>query len=462
MGNIPLLVASVVAVIGALGSGQLWLWANHRNQPWLAYWGLGHLVGAAATLLYGGRGKLPDFVTIDIATASLTLGFALLHAGARAFEGRRVSPMLIVAGPVIWLLACQVDAFIASLETRVLLGSLLSVFYTAATGLEFLRPRPGPVLPSRRTLGWLVVATAVLLVLRGGLAFVLPLEARGQNLPQANWFAVIVLLHVAARVAGAILMVALAKEEAEARVTLALTRSRDAEIDANQQKTRFLTRMSHELRTPLNAVLGMAQVLVADDALDTDTRARAGLFEQGGRHLLAIVNDLLDLASLEAGRIVPVPEPFDLGPCLSGSMALLLAAATAKGLRLELSIGREVPGRVRADPRRLRQMLLNLLGNAVKFTPAGGTITLAATIDPGGSIRLSVTDTGPGVPPALRPRLFEDFARGAEMSDVEGSGLGLAITAALARAMGGRLDYTPGPEGRGSCFHLTLPLPAVA
>ena len=184
---------------------------------------------------------------------------------------------------------------------------------------------------------------------------------------------------------------------------------------------------------------------------------------QAGRHLLAIVNDALDLARVEAGRLDLAPRPVAPREVLQGTLDLLAGAAAAKRLDLRLEIAAELPAMLVCDPLRLRQIAMNLLSNAAKFTPPGGAVVVTAGWDAAReALRVSVTDTGPGVPAELRPRLFGEFAQAAGAgSSGEGSGLGLAISAALAQAMGGSLDHAPGPGGRGSSFTLVLPARAA-
>jgi CheY-like chemotaxis protein len=176
---------------------------------------------------------------------------------------------------------------------------------------------------------------------------------------------------------------------------------------------------------------------------------------------LAITNDILDLASVEAGKFQLAPQPSRLRDIIDGSLGLMAETAAAKGIALTLEAAADLPVAVLADPLRVRQILLNLLGNAIKFTPAGGRVTLSVSWrGPRNGLQLSVADTGPGVPIAIRPYLFQDFAqRPFDMAASEGTGLGLAICASLAQAMGGTICYLPAPDAVGSVFTVALPLP---
>jgi len=246
------------------------------------------------------------------------------------------------------------------------------------------------------------------------------------------------------------LLARIAEHEAE------LVRTRDDALQASRLKSEFLAVMSHELRTPLNAVLGMAQLLELT-ALDETQRRYLGHVRQGGDTLLAVVNDVLDLASIEAGRLQLRPQAVALAPLLQDVASMHGALAHAKGLGWRLSLDPALPASVRADPQRLRQLLGNLLGNAVKFTEQG-EVELVAEPMPGG-VRLVVRDTGPGIPADFMPHLFEAFrqADGSMRRRHGGTGLGLAIVSRLARAMGGEVRARS-VEGEGAHFIVELPL----
>jgi signal transduction histidine kinase len=246
------------------------------------------------------------------------------------------------------------------------------------------------------------------------------------------------------------LLARIAEHEAE------LVRTRDEALQASRLKSEFLAVMSHELRTPLNAVLGMAQLLELTP-LDETQRRYLGHVRQGGGTLLAVVNDVLDLASIEAGRLQLRPQPVALAPLLEDVGCLHEALARAKGLGWRLALAPGLPAEVQADAQRLRQLLGNLLGNAVKFTERG-EVELSAEPMPGG-VRLVVRDTGPGIPPGFMPHLFEAFrqADGSTRRRHGGTGLGLAIVRRLAHAMGGEV-HARSVEGEGTRFIVELPL----
>ncbi|WP_149541159.1 PAS-domain containing protein [Siccirubricoccus phaeus] len=247
-----------------------------------------------------------------------------------------------------------------------------------------------------------------------------------------------------------------------------LALARDQAAAATEAKSRFLARMSHELRTPLNGVLGLAQALARDPALTGEQRARARTLEAAGRHLVAVANDVLDLARIEAGRLELRPAPAPLREVLEGCAALIRPAAEEKAAILRVLAAPELPAQVETDRTRLQQAILNLLSNAVKFSPEGGEVTLearrAGPPGPDGRmpVHFEVRDQGPGVPEAERAAVFGDFVQLERGSRMGGSGLGLAIAAGIVAQMEGRIGCSENPEGRGSAFWFEVPVRPVA
>ncbi|WP_264185505.1 PAS-domain containing protein [Roseicella aerolata] len=249
-----------------------------------------------------------------------------------------------------------------------------------------------------------------------------------------------------------------------------LAQARDAAAAATEAKSRFLARMSHELRTPLNGVLGLAQALARDPALSGEQRKRAETLEAAGRHLVAVANDVLDLAKVEAGRLELRATAADFAGLLRDCAMLVRPAAEEKRVTVVLDLAENLPAAAELDQTRLRQMVLNLLSNAVKFTPVGGQVELAAwTLGPIDveavlPVRIEVRDTGPGVPENQRRAIFGDFVQ-LDRGKAGGAGLGLAIAAGIAEQMGGRIGCDANdrsPAGQGAVFWLELPLRPVA
>jgi len=228
-----------------------------------------------------------------------------------------------------------------------------------------------------------------------------------------------------------------------------------------QQKDLFVASVSHELRTPMNAILGLADLIQHDRQLQPEVRAKVEDIQKSGEHLLTIVNDLLDHAQMEAGRLQVVSEPYDLHETLRTGHRLLLRRAQSKPIDYRLELAPDVPQWVMGDAHRLVQILVNLLGNALKFTERG-EIVLECSCSPD-RIWLEVRDTGMGIPAERQGRIFETFAQ-ADASIAGrfgGNGLGLAITRGLVQALGGQIDFES-REGQGTRFFLWLPLRPAA
>jgi len=243
------------------------------------------------------------------------------------------------------------------------------------------------------------------------------------------------------------------------RSAAALETARDQAMTADRAKSEFLANVSHELRTPLTAILGMADLL-ADDTLAGEQRHRVERIQEAGRTLLALLDDVLDLSRVEADRLELSPEPFELRAEVE-RVVEMLAPKAARGVSLELELEGEVPEWVRVDGRRLRQILVNLVGNAVKFTTKG-QVTVRVTTE-GARTRLAVEDTGIGIPEAAQARIFQPFQQvdASTSRRYGGTGLGLAISARLVRSLGGDLQLES-REGEGSVFHFTLALEPCA
>jgi len=239
-----------------------------------------------------------------------------------------------------------------------------------------------------------------------------------------------------------------------------LRRASVAAEKASEAKSQFLSRMSHELRTPLNAILGFAQLLELDE-LAEDQATSVDQIQRAGRHLLSLINEVLDIARIEAGQLSISAQAVRVGDVLEEVTTLLspMAEAAAVHMMVERHHHDELDLYVRADRQRLLQVLLNLGSNAVKYNEAGGTIAFRTTPVEGGGVRFSVHDTGPGIPHEQQDMLFVPFSRlGAERSAVEGTGVGLALSKQLVEVMGGTIGVESAP-GHGSTFWVEL-LPA--
>ena len=229
---------------------------------------------------------------------------------------------------------------------------------------------------------------------------------------------------------------------------------------ANQHKSEFLANMSHELRTPLNAIIGFSEVLA--DRMFGELNDKQAEYVQdvlaSGRHLLSLINDILDLSKVEAGRMELELTQFHLPTALDGALVLIRERATRHGIGLGLEADPEI-AEVVGDERKLRQVVLNLLSNAVKFTPEGGRIDVRAVLAEG-AVRVSVADTGVGIAPEDQDKIFEAFSQvGSGAARREGTGLGLTLTRQFVELHGGRI-WVESEVGKGSTFTFTLPVRA--
>jgi signal transduction histidine kinase/DNA-binding NarL/FixJ family response regulator len=345
-------------------------------------------------------------------------------------------------------------------------GTALMAAAHAALGRGLQWQQPGPLW---RALAWLIAALPLLL----SLASVRPRLSRHALATLAALLASLglVLLGLQRGVLLASLgpllllglglaLTALAQLRWEQLNSRRLRYERELAEAASQAKSQFLANVSHEIRTPMNALLGTAELL-SRTPLSAEQRRYVDLFQSSGQALFALINELLDISKIEAGRLELDASDFDVRALAEQCVALLKARAETQGLWLRLDFGREAEGWVHGDAKRLRQVLLNLLGNAIKFTQVGGVALLVRRN--GDTLLLTVSDTGIGIAPSKHELVFEPFtqADGSVTRFFGGTGLGLSISRSLVELMGGRIWLESVP-GQGASFHIALPLPSCA
>jgi len=237
-----------------------------------------------------------------------------------------------------------------------------------------------------------------------------------------------------------------------------LRRAKEEAEQANRAKSEFLSRVSHELRTPMNSILGFSQLLEMDSSLTLKQKEGVKHILKAGRHLLDLINDVLDIARIESDHLRLSLEPINVHEIMRGALELVKPIAMQRKIGLQLNLAGDKKWYILADKQRIKQVILNLLSNAVKYNHEGGILTFSCEEVEGKRLRIKIRDTGPGIPPEKMNRLFTPFDRlGAEQVGVEGTGLGLALSKRLVKAMGGEIGVES-TVGQGSTFWVELSL----
>jgi signal transduction histidine kinase len=373
----------------------------------------------------------PMFITRGLGVAMVLSGGSFAWIALRQFFDKSPRWDVAAVGPLLWLLVTRLPAVANDPGWQMMFSWGIGAFYMVILTWA-LRPDGTEYLPARTSALIFLGIHGIVFALRAFLA------GTGLDGQYRDLLSNILIIEGQFRVIGtSFLVLALTKQRAENIAA----RNLEAAERASDARRRFVAQMSHEVRTPLNGVFGLAQVLAQDSRLLPDQREHAQALEIAGRHLLSIVNDALDLAKIDADRLEPASRAFDPASTTEDCLALLRPNALDKRITLRFEPDSALPLRVLGDQTRLQQILLNLLSNALKFTPERGSVTLRTVTLPAG-LRFDIIDTGPGVPPDQRHLLFKDFSQ-LDPSTSEGTGLGLAISARLAERLGGSLRYVP-------------------
>jgi signal transduction histidine kinase/ActR/RegA family two-component response regulator len=452
------LVTTLVVLIAACLTFMLQQWAVARTQSHQTYVALGQITASTAAPAIVEK----DYDNVQAALSSLTAARAVDSAQLTDSQGRILGVFERQGAKA------PADADSTELiQTEVRAGGAT----VGHLGMTVRRPELGPLLPQfiALTAALLFGGIGVALFLARGMAHrvIAPVQLLSEAMHQVAGGGSFEPIEIKAqdelfRSLTASFNHLLGKlgerEDDLKRAMRDLEQARDAANAANVLKTHFLANMSHEIRTPLNGVLAMAEVMSMGE-LDPPQRERLGVIRQSGSLLLAVLNDVLDLSKIEAGKLTLVKEDFDLEPSLSATIESFGVMARGKGLDFSVSIAEEARGWWRGDADRLRQIVGNLISNAVKFTPQG---SVGASVDVSpetGALRLVVRDSGVGIAPEKLPALFEKFTQADNSATRRfgGTGLGLAICRELTQMMGGSIDVES-LEGEGSVFTVELPL----
>jgi signal transduction histidine kinase/CheY-like chemotaxis protein len=415
-------------------------------------WGISSAAITVGCVLLALRDAIPPVSSILVANMFFVFGYAMIFSGVRLFMGRSPRWGLAAAAPLVlapilaWFAFVEPSLAVRSVVIRLFLSLIPALIWRElAAGGDWRYGRP------QKVVAGLYAAETVLNLF---FALAAPFAYDTNNFFTSGLLSALFLLvcniYMLIHVLGVVVLYG-------ERYRRELADAKEAAEAASRAKSRFLAHMSHELRTPLNGLIGMLD-LARDAASDDQRQEFLGIAAFSAQSLLTLINDILDLSRLEAGKLTVSPESFALAPALDAVLTPFSRMAEARGLEFAVRVA---PGdvRIEADATRLRQIVLNLTGNALKFTQRG-RIDVDIRVEPGrpGPARLTlcVADTGCGIPAGMLERVFENFSQTDEGARRGGTGLGLTISRQLARLMGGELTVSSVP-GEGSRFTLDMP-----
>jgi len=454
--------AAATVLIG-FSATLLVLWLSDRRRTELFFFALAILLIAAGNALVPLRYLLPGFLTVMFSNALICGGVLTIWRGCRLMIGLPARPLIEAATLTVLMAALAWFLYVSpSINARIIFNSIFICVisthcYLLMRGSEQLRKSHA----ARLIRGCFLTASSIFFLRIVVTLFQDPITDYMQPGPfQVGILVAPIAVYIALSLGIFWLAFERISGELQAR-NQALDTARRAALQANQAKSAFLANMSHEIRTPMNGIIGCTDILM-DLAPTSEQRSYLVMQRNAESLLLTIINDILDFSKLESTGFTPEKTPADLSVIVGETVALVRAQAEEKGLAIAAEIDPALPRWILGDPARLRQILLNIMGNAVKFTETGG-VSLAVSSEPGKSpaIRFAVTDTGIGIPAPRHHLLFQDFSQAHEASArYGGTGLGLAICRRLVEAMGGMIGMDS-EAGRGSCFWFVLPLAAA-
>jgi signal transduction histidine kinase/CheY-like chemotaxis protein len=445
-------------------------WGTRRTYPGFGRWTLGNLCIIFSLLFVGLGGIAPDWMTVVLGNSLGFVGGILFLEGIRKFRGLKPYVWMAYAGAALaTLILVYFHWVVDDLATRAVVTSLFPGFALLACGICLMKDIPAPCRFSRWFTGVMFAFGGATFLARAVYYYLVPQAAASMNTASVTpVFLLAVTMETVAWAYGFIFLtnerLVMDLRESESRVTRTNKELAAASVRANAAdaaKSEFLANMSHELRTPMNGIIGMT-ALAFDTELSCEQREYLGMVKDSADSLLNVLNDILDFSKIEAGKLEIEAIPYNLLATLDSAIRPLASRGQEKGIELIWHAMPEVPADVIGDPGRLRQVLTNLIGNAIKFTDHGEIVVRVQQewqLEGEVCVDISVSDTGIGIPEDKHQSIFDAFvqADGSTSRQYGGTGLGLTISARLVELMGGKMRVESTP-GKGSIFHFTVRL----